>query len=519
MGEDDVTGEGSGSTEPEIALVPEIALEGGASPRRPRVRPLTMMAAVAVIALLVAGVAWWRHDEAATVVQPAALPLTQGSSTAMASSPVSTVVVTTTYVRGPGLDDLGGTAPAWRLTPTIAADRVATLAEALHVDGTPVADPDGTTVGSGDGPTLYVGGAASSGAWQFGAMSTGVTSCPGSAPLTTETTVPPTTLASEQAGSTTGGVPVDCTEPAPPTGLPDTATAEAATRDIAAAAGFDPATLALQTHADTWRVEVEATPQVGGRSTSWFATSVSFGQDGAVTAASGFLATPMRVGTYPLVGLDAAIDRLNRGADLAPGVEGTFATGGATVVTDSAGAPAPTVADDSTDTGAAVPVPPTDSAVSASTSTVIAPSVTTSGPDATASVPGGDATEPTGSVVPAPVEARTVTIIGAEIVLARVPGWDGSAWLVPAYRLTGDDGDQWLVLGIDDAFVSPPAGTGGASPGASGSGGSVGPGVQAPGSSSVPAGSVPTTGTTQPPPTTGTSNTGPAGGATPQPGR
>ncbi|MGZ4704501.1 MAG: hypothetical protein ACXWCM_06495, partial [Acidimicrobiales bacterium] len=68
------------------------------------------------------------------------------------------------------------------------------------------------------------------------------------------------------------------------------------------------------------------------------------------------------------------------------------------------------------------------------------------------------------TVVPDPADrppvpqSSPVTITSVDLVLAAVPGTDGSLWLVPAYRLTGDDGSTSTVLGIDESFIAPPPG-------------------------------------------------------------
>ena len=97
----------------------------------------------------------------------------------------------------------------------------------------------------------------------------------------------------------------------------------------------------------------------------------------------------------------------------------------------------------------------------------------------------------------------TITITRATLVLAAVPGTDGSLWLVPAYRLESADSGSWTVLAIDPSYIAPPpavgddpsTGSGSTGSGSSGSGGASTPGssIGSPGQTetTLPAGPAP----------------------------
>ncbi|MDE3085665.1 MAG: hypothetical protein KGJ77_02770 [Acidobacteriota bacterium] len=201
----------------------------------------------------------------------------------------------------------------------------------------------------------------------------------------------------------------------PPTttvpGLPDRAGAERYARDFLSRAGLDVtgATVGATGGSDGWTVTfspaLDGLPVLGG------ATSVTLGAHGVVAAASGKLAPPVDSGSYPLVGVAAAIDRLRQGW--------------AWIVYSG---PVPLAAG-----GGAVPVePPSTSPQPTTPATTAAP--------------------------------RIVRITGVHLALAwawPVAPRSDTAWLVPVYVFALGPGSPYPflgggvpVLGVADAYVT-----------------------------------------------------------------
>ena len=337
-----------------------------------------------------------------------------------------------------------------------------------------------------------------------------------------------------------------CTSTPAPEAVPSAAEAETAARDLLRRAGIDVAHLRITGTSNDWAAQATAAPVLDGTTTQGFDTSIAFGSHGAITSASGWLAEPVKADTYPLTGVATAISRLNDGRGVldgyapVPGLAadlGTTATGateGAAGAEPSTAAPAPAVGPSSTTTSTTGSAPPTTWGCSIPLASGPASGNSSSsggGPETTTTVVGdGDAGGsgsgtprcpssvcpappcPTGqacaescpsavcdpvacadpypgpTVVPVPAETpptvatTTVTVTSVELVLAAVDGTDGSIWLVPAYRLAGDDGSTSTVLAVDESFVAPATGSSDSSdssgsPGSSGVLASVGTAV------------------------------------------
>ncbi len=403
-----------------------------------RVRPITVMAAAAVVVLASVGVFAWTRDDSTVVGQPAALPILVGARADAAVAPASTTDPTRTYVAGPGLVDPGGDLAAWSVTAG-GPDPVAIrrLADAFGVSGDLRRVDGAWQIGADGAAAVRVLSSAGAG-WTYS---------PDGHPMVGVVCAEPATR------SAAGGC-----EPTPaPEGVPTEAEAEAGARDLLHRAGLDVGHMKVSATSAEWGAQVVATPELGGTSTQGHDTVIAFGAHAAVTYASGWLAEPTRGDTYPLIGLDAAIGRLNDGQDLLGGFAPVPAIADGAAVTPGSGGGTETT----------VPEPPT----------TIAPSTTWACP--VPSCPANDACtyacaaptcdpaacqdpHPGPTVVPHPADLPpvpprpTVTIISADLVLAAEPGSDGSLWFVPAYRLTGDDGSTSTVLGVDESFVAPP---------------------------------------------------------------
>ncbi|HYN17556.1 MAG TPA: hypothetical protein VEY96_05680, partial [Actinomycetes bacterium] len=112
--------------------------------------------------------------------------------------------------------------------------------------------------------------------------------------------------------------PVAPARPWRPVDLPSREQAERIARDLAAKAGLelDGAQVRV-TDAYAARL-VSIAPSVGGLPTAGFAWRVSVGSKGRIQHASGYLATPVRADTYPLIGVAEGFERLKRIPPIGP---------------------------------------------------------------------------------------------------------------------------------------------------------------------------------------------------------
>jgi len=492
-----------------------------------KVRPITVMAGLAAVAALAAvTLAWLPGDDSTMVGQPSALPIVLGGGIRAEAATASTISGSTTYERGPGLADLTGTQAAWTF-PAKPVDpwAIRRLADALGVAGEVRTVPGGWQVGADDAARLFVASAPGA-AWYFSAGGdTAVAySCAAAGEVTTipDGEVPPpdrpsppdvSTQSTPSTPTTSAEVaPPDCGGPPPPEGVPGAAAAESMAGQIIRSAGLDLDHAVMAVQAEAWSATVTATPVLDGTPTVGIDTTISFGGEAKVVYASGTLASPTTGDTYPLIGTDAAIDRLQRGVDLMGAVPVAMATMGS-VDTMNAGPRSYSGSPDAAGSGATDSSPgdmTTETAPAPSPNTTYPPDTTVPAPDGTSppcpqpaqtypaappapgdagstttmTAPGSAADpgcaippcaptpdgreicpnpypdpHPGPTVVPDPsaLVDQTVTITSAEVVLVATPGHDGSMWLVPAYRLTAGDSDLWIVLGIDESFIAPPS--------------------------------------------------------------
>ena len=329
---------------------------------------------------------------------------------------IAPAAVVTEFVAGPDLPGLPGNETGYVFDsgamPT--ADDAALVAAALGVDGEPALVDDGSSiryqVGPDDGsaPSVTVwDDAMLSWTYQRAWADDPAFTCASS---TDVAVIEPVEVDEDGAVSSGEAEPVEveplprpddaveCVEPEPPTGVPTADEAEAITVELLAALGLDPATLTLETWTDEWSASVTANETFGAavvRSWGFF-----FGGDAELQHAWGSVATPGPVGPYDLIGLDAAIERLNDGRygfgfPSRPGI----------AVLETAEAPIE------------------DPAVSAAV-----------------------------DEFPEPEEV-TVTLTGVGADLWWVWDVDGTAWLVPAYAFTGDDGGVYTVPAVTDEFL------------------------------------------------------------------
>ncbi len=367
--------------------------------------------------------------------------------------------------------DLTSPAASWSFptggVPT--TEQVEALAAAFGVSGEPVELGSdlggGWSVGPNDGsaPSVTVAADAMQSWWYSPAWQT-------------TTVVEPCAFfppGDPAADPTTADLPV-CEEPEPPAGVPSEAEAEEATRALFATLGIDASQYEFETWADEWGASTTAFLVLDGVRTN-VTVNVGFGEEGAITWAGGFLATPQRNADYPRIGVEAAVQRLNdQMASWMIGV-GPMARGGvamsagvgaavtpepmtpATAVAESGAMGSDSAAPGEATSGSAVPgeVTTDDGAQTdvsegqpPTTEVLIDPLDCT---DPAVSCPGVD------PMVPA--EPVVVRLVEVEPTLEQVWAADGTVWLLPGYlfrEATGADGMEGMtvsVLAVEDQYL------------------------------------------------------------------
>ncbi|PZT74676.1 MULTISPECIES: hypothetical protein [unclassified Streptomyces] len=200
---------------------------------------------------------------------------------------------------------------------TVTAADVARLAKALGLPGTPQSEATYWKVGSdgdGSGPLLRVNKQAP-GTWTFTRFGSGGTDNCKKGPVCSGGGVAP-------GGS---GQPVD------------ERTAKAAAAPVLQAAGQSGAALDAGQLMGSARV-VNADPVVDGLPTYGWTTGVQVGPDGTVVGGSGRLKAPEKGDTYPVIGAQEALDRLNAAQAPAGGIGGCASPAPLENGTDSSGA-------------------------------------------------------------------------------------------------------------------------------------------------------------------------------------
>ncbi|MFZ4130852.1 hypothetical protein ACOZEM_23350 [Streptomyces cellulosae] len=189
-----------------------------------------------------------------------------------------------TYRAEGALPDGPDAAPVFHARGQVTEDQVVALAEALGVEGKPVAEGGSWRIGGqdGSGPALRVDKQAP-GAWTFSRNIPRSDNCKGAT----------------------------CKAP---TGAKTAAVSEAAAKKAAApvlkALGQDDAKLDASQVLDGSRV-VNADPEVGGLPTYGWTTGVVVGASGEVVGGSGRLAEPVKGDEYPVVSAREALDAMN----------------------------------------------------------------------------------------------------------------------------------------------------------------------------------------------------------------
>lgn len=188
-----------------------------------------------------------------------------------------------TYRADGSLPQGPGSAPVYRVQGQVTEDDVARLAEALGVDGTPVAQGQVWRIGGkdGSGPSLQVNRQAP-GAWTFQRYSPVIDDC---------------------RSATVCGAP---------SGRPvSEAVAEKAAAPVLKAVGQGTAKLDASQVMGAQRV-VNADPVVGGLPTYGWATGVTVNGRGEVVGGTGQLKAPVKSDTYPVLSARKTLGLLNK---------------------------------------------------------------------------------------------------------------------------------------------------------------------------------------------------------------
>ena len=453
---DSVDGDGTVAPD-EVVPAPEPAT------RRLTPRALALWGVLGVLALGAGALVVTSADDDPPKL-PVALGAPGGARSESLASPAAdmSMLAWVHYVAGDDLPVLGGDGPAYKLSGEVDEGRVRDLADALGIDGD-VTRREGAWVVDGDGGHLEVYEGAGASWWyspedpnaSVGGGTSGSSS--GSAGMTEEEAKRLEEIAAREAGAegsteTTLVAPVpDCAPDArcdfpapepitPPADLPTEDEAREIALDLFEAAGLDVtgAKISVDGPHDAWYVMVE--PLVDGRPVSGVSWSASIGSKGRITSAGGALNDPERLGDYPVLDTRGAIDRVNEQA-LAyqtPMEDGGVAT---EEPTTTLAVPEPCVTPTrEAETEEAPTTKPADDPDTAVAS------------DDVASAPAIGACEP-----PVPVEPVEVVLHEADEILVVVSAFDGTndAYLVPGYRMTGDDGHVVEVAAVDDDSLLP----------------------------------------------------------------
>jgi hypothetical protein len=222
-------------------------------------------------------------------------------------------------------------------------------------------------------------------------------------------------------------IPVpECPAAPPLAGVPTKDEALAKAKDLFASWGYDVSSYQFdEAYADEWNASVNASLMLDGMKTP-ITLSVGFGENGSVTYASGYLATPQRGADYPTIGAAAGLERLKTQQNQYYGALDT----GIMKTTDQV-APQTAVASTGVVTPGVAPVPPDIAPVCATDMDVVC---------------GG----------PVSTEPVTVTLNSVKPDLTMVWAADQTIWLLPAYTFGSADGGMYTVIAVADEFIQQP---------------------------------------------------------------
>ena len=360
----------------------------------------------------------------------------------------------TTFVYDGQLPVFGGAAGSWFFAPGQKPDpdRVAKLAASLGVQGdvrTLSADQGG---GWAVGPEDYSAAVLTVGAdgmlsWYLSAPQSAVTSAgcvavsgvatgPAlGAPGVVDAVAPAAPLPAVDAAAGTAPAPdvvapdvvaPDCPAPNPPVGVPTKDEAMAKAKQMFTAWGYDVNSFQFDApYGDEWGASVNASLLLDGLKAPVM-LSVGFGENGTVTYASGYLATPERGADYPTIGAAGGLERLKTQNQFVGGLDGTRVM----TATDNVATPDVAVVSGAA-TGTATGV-----------AAVVEPTIVPCEPEAAAA-----------DCAPTKVDAITVTLNSVKPDLTMVWAADNTIWLLPAYTFGSPDGGLYTVNAVEDAYI------------------------------------------------------------------
>jgi hypothetical protein len=332
------------------------------------------------------------------------------------------------------LPTLASEAPAYRLGEDTTTQAVSRLASALGVTGAVSSDAQGWTV-SGGGSSLAVRRAPGL-PWQlvqsgggvgisFSGCAVAVPARPVPAPGAPAATILPAPPPSSP-----------CPQPTPVPGLPSRSDAENRATSALRAAGLDLGGSTVDASGGIGEWFVSITPAVAGIPLTGAGWSVSVGPHGALLSASGWLASPVGAGDYPLVGVQAGLDRLRAG--------GRWIVRGGPGPVPLLGAPSGGLNSASSAGSAPQSVPGRPDQVAPAPPIAPVPLPTRGAP-----VPAS----------PAPIPTTVVTVTAVHLGLAwgTPASGAGEAWLVPVYVFELSGGGTVPVLAVVDGLIATPA--------------------------------------------------------------
>jgi len=234
-----------------------------------------------------------------------------------------------------------------------------------------------------------------------------------------------------------------CETPAPPKNVPNKDEAIAKAKELLTQLGLNLDSYEFEAYADDWSASVSAWLLIEGQR-SGAAHYVSFGGEGAITGAGGFLAEMVEGDEYELVDLETAVKRLNDTGGYwwggyYPMMRAADSAVARTAEISAAGGGAVGITGESTDPGLAPePVPGSDGG--ASVETLPIDSVPVVVVDTT------PVTEP-------PLEEVKVTLTKVTVGYQQLWDADGNVWFLPSYFFTASDGGQYNVFAIADEYL------------------------------------------------------------------
>ena len=382
-------------------------------------------------------------------------------------------MVRTVYELAEGLEKPDGKFRAWRFPKTpepVSQSRKDALAKAFGLTGSwktvPADQGGGEQFAPASGAaSLYIGADALQNWWyspdwstiapQVGCAEPGVAV---SESVTAESSEANKASGSGSASSPGSSVetsevlkPEPCAVPAPPQNVPTADVAKQRTLELLASIGYDDDALTVEVYADQWGASTTAWLTLEGQRTQ-MAVYVSYGAEGVVTGAGGFLAQPERADEYELVDLDVAVKRLNDQSGLWFGGYGGVMTKDAISSTVRAGSTSSAVAEPAGMAGGG-----SDAAESEATETsedlvppTLPPDEQLIDPDTTVTV-----VDPidTGVDTTVPVEEVTVTLTKVRVELTMVWDTDGTVWLLPTYVFSSKDQGDHYILALADEYI------------------------------------------------------------------